>query len=235
MRHLLWKGFYRVLGVTLLKSIKDAAAGNLPIHIATTLGAPFSVLEVSFDIFSCLFVQLVLLLFNAFLSSSLMLEQLLVKDYSDGCYRKTIGGDLPLHLHVMSGMATPSSVELLVKPCAISESSLRVFQLQRLCTASACCCTISGLLWSSSIFVYRSYPPAVRETRQASSNSTTYGSSYSFVSQWESFNIKSDLLLYCWLIQNRNHGIWILVIWTYSNNSARCECSTAASIWKRWL
>jgi hypothetical protein len=44
--------------------IKDAA-GNLPIHIATTLGAQYSVLEVSFDIFSCLFVYLVLSLFNA--------------------------------------------------------------------------------------------------------------------------------------------------------------------------
>ena len=45
--------------------IKDAS-GILPIHLATTLGAPYSVLEVSFDILSCLFVQLVLLLLHAF-------------------------------------------------------------------------------------------------------------------------------------------------------------------------
>jgi len=82
-------------GVNALQ-VKDSG-GNLPLHIATAIGAPCSIVE------------------------------LLVKHYADGCYRRTLAGDLPLHLHVMSGNATTSSVELLIAPLANSPSGLCAF------------------------------------------------------------------------------------------------------------
>ena len=81
----------------------------------------------------------------------------------------------------MSGMATPSSVELLVRPCIISESSLRVFS-SRGFVLPLHVAVQDQVSFDLLAHICRSYPPAVRKTRQAPSNSTTFGSSYNFAS-----------------------------------------------------
>jgi hypothetical protein len=95
LSHYFFPCYNRGAGVNALQ-VKDSG-GNLPLHIATAVGAPYSIVE------------------------------LLVRHYADGCYRRTLAGDLPVHLHVMSGNATTSSVELLIAPLANSPSGLRAF------------------------------------------------------------------------------------------------------------
>ena len=71
-------------------------SGRLPIHIAAERGAGGAILK------------------------------LLVDAYQDGCYRTNDQGDLPLHLLLKSGLATASSVELLIRPMMSNESICRI-------------------------------------------------------------------------------------------------------------
>lgn len=72
------------------------SSGRLPLHIAAERGAGVETLR------------------------------LLVDAYVDGCYRTNKDGDLPLHLLIKSGVATTSSVELLLRPIMQNESICRI-------------------------------------------------------------------------------------------------------------
>ena len=52
--------------------------------------------------------------------------QPLVNSYTDGCYRQSNDGDLPLHLLERSGKATRSSLELLIRPIMGNESICKI-------------------------------------------------------------------------------------------------------------
>jgi len=75
--------------------VKDSD-GNLPLHIASQMGAPANVLSP------------------------------LIRNYTEGCYRTNVHGDLPLHLLVQSGSATAETVTMLLTPIAENESIQRV-------------------------------------------------------------------------------------------------------------
>ena len=79
------------------------SAGRLPLHIAAERGANEAVLW------------------------------LLVEAYTDGCYRQNKDGDLPVHLLVRTGMASTSTVELLIRPFMDNETICRFSGSQGTC------------------------------------------------------------------------------------------------------